>query len=101
MGHVQNGKIFQTPTFDHQAPTLVSIILTDFPTSLLPALFQSVQCMSLSVTSAQTAAWRKQIFEQLSERSKREMDDFRHYEQAIEQVNAVTQNHEMPTILGI
>uniref|UniRef100_H3D5S4 Tectonin beta-propeller repeat-containing protein 1 n=1 Tax=Tetraodon nigroviridis TaxID=99883 RepID=H3D5S4_TETNG len=34
---------------------------------------------------AQTAAWRKQIFEQLSERTKREMENFRHYEQAIEQ----------------
>nr|XP_057917268.1 tectonin beta-propeller repeat-containing protein 1 isoform X2 [Doryrhamphus excisus] len=48
-------------------------------------LVQSVQSMSLSVTPAQMAAWRKQIFEQLSERTKREMDDFRHYEQAIEQ----------------
>ncbi|XP_064178977.1 tectonin beta-propeller repeat-containing protein 1 isoform X2 [Anguilla rostrata] len=45
----------------------------------------SVQSMSLSITPAQTAAWRKQIFEQLSERSKREMENFRHYEQAIEQ----------------
>ncbi|XP_047231963.1 tectonin beta-propeller repeat-containing protein 1 isoform X2 [Girardinichthys multiradiatus] len=44
-----------------------------------------LQSMSLSVSPAQTAAWRKQIFEQLSERSKREMDNFRHYEQAIEQ----------------
>ncbi|XP_044034738.1 tectonin beta-propeller repeat-containing protein 1 isoform X2 [Siniperca chuatsi] len=49
------------------------------------SLVQSVQSMSLSVTAAQTAAWRKQIFEQLSERTKREMDHFRHYEQAIEQ----------------
>uniref|UniRef100_A0A3P9N9S7 Tectonin beta-propeller repeat-containing protein 1 n=1 Tax=Poecilia reticulata TaxID=8081 RepID=A0A3P9N9S7_POERE len=48
-------------------------------------MLQSVQSMSLSMTPAQTAAWRKQIFEQLSERSKREMDNFRHYEQAIEQ----------------
>ncbi|KAM9837463.1 tectonin beta-propeller repeat-containing protein 1 [Aulostomus maculatus] len=48
-------------------------------------LAQSVQSMSLSVSPAQTAAWRRQIFEQLSERTKREMDDFRHYEQAIEQ----------------
>ncbi|XP_033907610.3 tectonin beta-propeller repeat-containing protein 1 isoform X1 [Acipenser ruthenus] len=45
----------------------------------------SVQSMSLSITPAQTAAWRKQIFEQLSERSKRELENFRHYEQAIEQ----------------
>ncbi|RXM32905.1 Tectonin beta-propeller repeat-containing protein 1 [Acipenser ruthenus] len=44
-----------------------------------------VQSMSLSITPAQTAAWRKQIFEQLSERSKREMENFKHYEQAIEQ----------------
>lgn len=42
--------------------------------------------MCLSVTPAQTAAWRRQIFEQLSERTKREMDNFKHYEQAIEQV---------------
>ncbi|KAG7226428.1 hypothetical protein INR49_013840 [Caranx melampygus] len=49
------------------------------------SLIQSVQSMSLSVTPAQTAAWRRQIFEQLSERTKREMDNFRHYEQAIEQ----------------
>ncbi|KAJ8413693.1 hypothetical protein AAFF_G00082000 [Aldrovandia affinis] len=45
----------------------------------------SAQSMSLSITPAQTAAWRKQIFEQLSERSKREMENFKHYEQAIEQ----------------
>ncbi len=45
-----------------------------------------MQAMSLSITPAQTAAWRKQIFEQLSERSKREMENFMHYEQAIEQV---------------
>uniref|UniRef100_A0A8D0D2F1 Tectonin beta-propeller repeat-containing protein 1 n=1 Tax=Sander lucioperca TaxID=283035 RepID=A0A8D0D2F1_SANLU len=43
------------------------------------------QSMNLSVTPAQTAAWRRQIFEQLSERTKREIDNFRHYEQAIEQ----------------
>uniref|UniRef100_A0A672KVJ6 Tectonin beta-propeller repeat-containing protein 1 n=1 Tax=Sinocyclocheilus grahami TaxID=75366 RepID=A0A672KVJ6_SINGR len=41
--------------------------------------------MSLSITPAQTAEWRKQIFEQLSERSKREMENFMNYEQAIEQ----------------
>ncbi len=50
------------------------------------ALNSSMQAMSLSITPAQTAAWRKQIFEQLSERSKREMENFMHYEQAIEQV---------------
>uniref|UniRef100_A0A8C8EII6 Tectonin beta-propeller repeat-containing protein 1 n=1 Tax=Oncorhynchus tshawytscha TaxID=74940 RepID=A0A8C8EII6_ONCTS len=49
------------------------------------ALASSVQSMSLSISPAQTAAWRKQIFEQLSERSKREMDHFKHYEQAVEQ----------------
>ncbi|CAB1338307.1 unnamed protein product, partial [Coregonus sp. 'balchen'] len=49
------------------------------------ALTSSVQSMSLSISPAQTAAWRKQIFDQLSERSKREMDHFKHYEQAIEQ----------------
>ncbi|XP_033840451.1 tectonin beta-propeller repeat-containing protein 1 [Periophthalmus magnuspinnatus] len=49
------------------------------------SLLQSVQSMSLSVTPAQTAAWRKQIFEQLNERTKREIDNFRHYEQAVEQ----------------
>ncbi|KAA8581780.1 hypothetical protein FQN60_003361 [Etheostoma spectabile] len=48
------------------------------------SMVQSVQSMSLSVTPAQTAAWRRQIFEQLSERTKREIDNFRHYEQAIE-----------------
>ncbi|XP_038155641.1 tectonin beta-propeller repeat-containing protein 1 [Cyprinodon tularosa] len=55
-----------------------------FNCSLNTSVLQSVQSMSLSVSPAQTAAWRKQIFQQLSERSKREMDDFRHYEQAIE-----------------
>ncbi|XP_056153261.1 tectonin beta-propeller repeat-containing protein 1 [Lampris incognitus] len=49
------------------------------------SLVQSVQSMSLSISPAQTAAWRMQIFEQLSERSKREVDSFRHYEQAVEQ----------------
>uniref|UniRef100_A0A6Q2ZQ45 Tectonin beta-propeller repeat-containing protein 1 n=1 Tax=Esox lucius TaxID=8010 RepID=A0A6Q2ZQ45_ESOLU len=49
------------------------------------ALTSSIQAMSLSVSPAQTAAWRKQIFEQLNERSKREIDNFKHYEQAIEQ----------------
>uniref|UniRef100_A0AAQ6ABJ5 Tectonin beta-propeller repeat-containing protein 1 n=1 Tax=Amphiprion ocellaris TaxID=80972 RepID=A0AAQ6ABJ5_AMPOC len=49
------------------------------------SLVSSVQSMSLSVSPAQTAAWRRQIFEQLSERTKREMDNFRHYEQAVEQ----------------
>ncbi|KAK7134549.1 hypothetical protein R3I93_017845 [Phoxinus phoxinus] len=56
-----------------------------FHSSTSTALNSSMQAMSLSITPAQTAAWRKQIFEQLSERSKREMENFMHYEQAIEQ----------------
>uniref|UniRef100_A0A8C3KSH1 Tectonin beta-propeller repeat-containing protein 1 n=1 Tax=Calidris pygmaea TaxID=425635 RepID=A0A8C3KSH1_9CHAR len=48
-------------------------------------LSSSVQSLSLSITPAQTAAWRKQIFQQLSERTKRELENFRHYEQAVEQ----------------
>uniref|UniRef100_A0A8C5X475 Tectonin beta-propeller repeat-containing protein 1 n=1 Tax=Malurus cyaneus samueli TaxID=2593467 RepID=A0A8C5X475_9PASS len=51
----------------------------------LGCLSSSVQSLSLSITPAQTAAWRKQIFQQLSERTKRELENFRHYEQAIEQ----------------
>lgn len=46
-----------------------------------------MQSLSLSITPAQTAAWRKQIFQQLSERTKRELENFRHYEQAVEQVS--------------
>lgn len=45
----------------------------------------SVSMQSLSITPANTAVWRKQIFEQLSERTRRELDSFRHYEQAVEQ----------------
>ncbi|KAM8960498.1 tectonin beta-propeller repeat-containing protein 1 [Pelodytes ibericus] len=48
-------------------------------------LLASMQSMSLSITPAHTAVWRKQIFEQLNERSRRELDSFRHYEQAVEQ----------------
>ncbi|XP_030067827.1 tectonin beta-propeller repeat-containing protein 1 isoform X2 [Microcaecilia unicolor] len=48
-------------------------------------LTSSVQFLSLSITPAQTAAWRKQIFQQLGERSRRELESFRHYEQAVEQ----------------
>ncbi|XP_053412667.1 tectonin beta-propeller repeat-containing protein 1 isoform X4 [Nycticebus coucang] len=44
-----------------------------------------VQTLSLSIMPAQTAAWRKQIFQQLTERTKRELENFRHYEQAVEQ----------------
>lgn len=61
------------------------IQLNWFHSSTSTALNSSMQAMSLSITPAQTAAWRKQIFEQLSERSKREMENFMHYEQAIEQ----------------
>lgn len=53
----------------------------------VPGLSSSVQSLSLSITPAQTAAWRKQIFQQLSERTKRELENFRHYEQAVEQVS--------------
>ncbi|XP_077482271.1 tectonin beta-propeller repeat-containing protein 1-like [Stigmatopora argus] len=57
-----------------------------FPCAVNSSLLaQSVQSMSLSVTSSQVADWRRQIFAQLSERTKRELDDFKHYEQAIEQ----------------
>ncbi|KAJ7305878.1 hypothetical protein JRQ81_010244 [Phrynocephalus forsythii] len=45
----------------------------------------SGQSLSLSITPAQTAAWRKQIFQQLTERTQREIENFRHYEQAVEQ----------------
>ncbi|XP_025778924.1 tectonin beta-propeller repeat-containing protein 1 [Puma concolor] len=48
-------------------------------------LSPSMQTLSLSITPAQTAAWRKQIFQQLTERTKRELENFRHYEQAVEQ----------------
>ncbi|KAM4697520.1 tectonin beta-propeller repeat-containing protein 1 [Rhinophrynus dorsalis] len=53
--------------------------------SLQRGLSASMQSLSLSITPAHTAAWRKQIFDQLNERSKRELDSFRHYEQAVEQ----------------
>ncbi|XP_037670097.1 tectonin beta-propeller repeat-containing protein 1 isoform X2 [Choloepus didactylus] len=50
-----------------------------------PGLSPSVQALSLPITPAQTTAWRKQIFQQLTERTKRELENFRHYEQAVEQ----------------
>ncbi|KAM4632524.1 tectonin beta-propeller repeat-containing protein 1 [Discoglossus pictus] len=53
--------------------------------TLQAGLSASMQALSLSITPAHTAVWRKQIFEQLNERSKRELDSFRHYEQAVEQ----------------
>ncbi|XP_016064281.1 PREDICTED: tectonin beta-propeller repeat-containing protein 1 [Miniopterus natalensis] len=48
-------------------------------------LSSSAHTLSLSMTPAQTATWRKQIFQQLTERTKRELENFRHYEQAVEQ----------------
>ncbi|KAJ3608001.1 hypothetical protein NHX12_025052 [Muraenolepis orangiensis] len=48
-------------------------------------LAQSFQNLSLSIGPGQTAAWHQQILEQLGQRSKREMENFRHYEQAVEQ----------------
>ncbi|KAL8175522.1 UNVERIFIED_CONTAM: Tectonin beta-propeller repeat-containing protein 1 [Gekko kuhli] len=48
-------------------------------------LSSSGQSLCLSITPAQTAAWRKQIFQQLAERTRRELENFRHYEQAVEQ----------------
>lgn len=68
--------------------SMCSLSAVNLPLLSSQALVQSVQSMSLSVSPAQTAAWRRQIFEQLHERTKREMDNFRHYEQAIEQVTA-------------
>ncbi|XP_075421580.1 tectonin beta-propeller repeat-containing protein 1 isoform X4 [Ascaphus truei] len=54
--------------------------------TLQAGLSASMQSMCLSIiTPAHTAVWRKQIFQQLNERSKRELDNFRHYEQAVEQ----------------
>ncbi|XP_013376620.1 PREDICTED: tectonin beta-propeller repeat-containing protein 1 isoform X3 [Chinchilla lanigera] len=53
--------------------------------SVQSGLSPSVQTLSLSISPAQTAAWRKQIFQQLTERTKRELENFRHYEQAVEQ----------------
>ena len=69
-------------------------------------LSSSVQSLSLSITPAQTAAWRKQIFQQLSERTKRELENFRHYEQAIEQVSSedtyfLSTKHLHLLVLGI
>ncbi|CAN2390458.1 autophagosome maturation [Pristimantis euphronides] len=37
------------------------------------------------VTDVPASSWRKQIFDQLSERTKRELDSFRHYEAAVHQ----------------
>ncbi|KAM6155831.1 LOW QUALITY PROTEIN: tectonin beta-propeller repeat-containing protein 1 [Rhynchocyon petersi] len=51
------------------------------PSGLSPA----VQTLAPPVTLAQVASWRKQIFHQLTERTKRELENFQHYEQAVEQ----------------
>ncbi|XP_054849483.1 tectonin beta-propeller repeat-containing protein 1 isoform X2 [Eublepharis macularius] len=48
-------------------------------------LASSGQSLCPSITPAQTAVWRKQIFQQLAERTRRELENFRHYEQAVEQ----------------
>ncbi|XP_078521292.1 tectonin beta-propeller repeat-containing protein 1 [Lissotriton helveticus] len=53
--------------------------------AMQPGLASSVQSLSWSITPAQTAVWRKQILQQLNERTKREVESFSHYEQAIEQ----------------
>ncbi|XP_063170979.1 tectonin beta-propeller repeat-containing protein 1 [Candoia aspera] len=49
------------------------------------ALNSCAQSFTLSLSPSQTTLWRKQIFRQLSERTHRELDNFRHYEQAVEQ----------------
>ncbi|OCT61572.1 hypothetical protein XELAEV_18047600mg [Xenopus laevis] len=54
--------------------------------TLQTGLSASMQSLTLSITPAHTAAWRKQIFDQLSDRSERELDSFRHYGQAVEQL---------------
>lgn len=58
------------------------------PAALLSSLglLSSGQSLCLSLSPAQTSAWRKQIFQQLTERTRRELENFRHYEQAVEQV---------------
>ncbi|EHH52005.1 hypothetical protein EGM_12365 [Macaca fascicularis] len=77
-----------------EPPSPVLAVLAAFQAELLgesnlsiraKGLSPSVQTLSLSITPAQTAAWRKQIFQQLTERTKRELENFRHYEQAVEQ----------------
>ncbi|XP_048407560.1 tectonin beta-propeller repeat-containing protein 1 isoform X1 [Stegostoma tigrinum] len=45
----------------------------------------SQQSFSMPVSCTQQTVWRKQIVHQLTERSKRELQDFKHYEQAVEQ----------------
>ncbi|XP_026581825.1 tectonin beta-propeller repeat-containing protein 1-like isoform X1 [Pseudonaja textilis] len=50
------------------------------------ALTSCAHSLALSISPSHTAQWRKQIVRQLSERTHRELDNFRHYEQAVEQV---------------
>lgn len=45
----------------------------------------SIQSHLMPNNCPQQTVWRKQIVQQLIERSKREVDDFKHYEQAVEQ----------------
>ncbi|ETE63932.1 Tectonin beta-propeller repeat-containing protein 1, partial [Ophiophagus hannah] len=53
--------------------------------SFFIALTSCAHSLALSISPSHTAQWRKQIFRQLSERTHRELDNFRHYEQAVEQ----------------
>ncbi|KAL7979240.1 hypothetical protein Chor_015264, partial [Crotalus horridus] len=53
--------------------------------TLQSALNSCAQSLTLSISPNHAAQWRKQIFRQLSERTHRELDNFRHYEQAVEQ----------------
>ena len=59
-----------------------------------------MQMLSLPITPAQTAAWRKQIFQQLTERTQRELENFRHYEQAVEQVGSARGHVPQHTSIG-
>ncbi|XP_067859593.1 tectonin beta-propeller repeat-containing protein 1 [Heptranchias perlo] len=45
----------------------------------------SIQSLSMPISCAEQTVWRKQIVHQLTERTKRELEDFKHYEQAVEQ----------------
>ncbi|XP_006889825.1 PREDICTED: tectonin beta-propeller repeat-containing protein 1 [Elephantulus edwardii] len=50
-----------------------------------PSGLAPVQTLGPPVTLAQVTAWRKKILSQLTERTRRELENFRHYEQAVEQ----------------
>uniref|UniRef100_A0A4W3H8R3 Tectonin beta-propeller repeat-containing protein 1 n=1 Tax=Callorhinchus milii TaxID=7868 RepID=A0A4W3H8R3_CALMI len=45
----------------------------------------STQSFSMPYSPTQQTVWRKQIVHQLNERTKRELENFKHYEQAVEQ----------------